>query len=265
MSPVDALKNLVKFDPSVARIVYAGLGVLAAATVAFGWSNGDGNAIPLAGWMVGLGLLLVVLGHIITVPFMRATLCWMVILTIGMFQLYIFSAMFPQSFLRNVTGPVAPLECAVRLIFDVNSCLNQLATAAIPQDADTATARGAPEALWLAQAASAPPGTTVYLQFAEAVPRNRMIEIATALSASGWGVPDPDLGGEMVKEAPDANEVRYFNAEDAEAAQALATALQPLIGGMPVGVRNLSRFYGHVKKGQLEIWLREVRPPGVDS
>jgi hypothetical protein len=262
MSPVDALKNLVKFDPAVARIVYAALGVLAAATVVLGWSNGGGSALPLAGWMMGLGLLLVVLGHIITVPFMRATLCWMVILTIGMFQLYVFSAMFPQSFLRNVTGPVAPLACAVRLIFDVNSCLNQLATADLLPD--TAN-RNAPETLWLAQADAAPPGTTVYLQFGEAVPRKRMIAIGTALASTGWGVEDADKGGEQVREAPDANEVRYFNAEDAAAAEALAKALEPLIGGMTVGVRDLSRFYGHVKRGQLEIWLREVRPSGFDS
>lgn len=265
MSPVDVLKNLATFDPSVARIVYAGLGVLAAATVALGWSNGDGNAIPLAGWMVSLGLLLVVLGHIITVPLMRATLCWMVIAMIATFQLYIVSAIFPQSPLRSVTGPVAALECAVKLVFDVNECLKRLTAAETPPDTDTGQIRAASEMLWLAQTASAPPGTTVYLQFAEPVSRTRMIEIGNALFASGWGVPDPHLGGEQVKEAPDANEVRYFNAEDAEAAQALATALEPLIGGMPVGVRDLSGSYGLVKKRQLEIWLREVRPPGVDS
>ncbi len=267
MSPADTLTSLVKLDPGSARLVYAGLGLLAAATLVLGWQS-SGNSIsellPLAGWIAGLGVLLTVLSYIIKAPMMRATLCWMVIAMIGFTQIYVVSAMFPNSPLQRITGRVAPLTCVLRGQFDVNLCLNELAPITGPS-AFNASDRSEPDTqIWLTQSATAPAGTTVYLQFADPVSRDQSAAIGTVLFTQGWGIQGKDLSGEQVKQVPDGNEVRYFNASDEAAARALAIALEPLTG-TTVGVRDLSRLYRLVKEGQMEIWLAVVRPPGVEG
>jgi hypothetical protein len=267
MSPADTLTRLIKLDPGSARVVYAGLGLLAAATLVLGWQS-SGNSIaellPLAGWITGLGVLLTMLSYIVKAPMMRATLCWMVIAMIGFTQIYVVSAMFPKSPLQVLTGPVAPLTCVLRLQFDVNLCLDEFAPITPGPSAFNMQVTGADTQVWLAQSSTAPAGTTVYLQFADPVSRDQSAVIGTTLFAQGWGMQGKDQGGEQVSQVPDGNEVRYFNASDEASARALATALEPLTG-TPVGVRDLSRLYRLVKEGQMEIWLAEVRPPGVEG
>ncbi len=261
MSAVESLNKLIKLDPSTARIVYTGLGLLAAATLVLGWQTSPDDMLPLAGWISAFGLFLTVLSHIIKAPMMRATLCWMLIAMIGFGQLYLISAMFPNSPLQQITGRVAPLTCVLRGQFDLTMCVEALAPLD-PSAQNTGSSAADDAQVWLAQAPAAPPGTTVYLQFADPVTRDQSISIGATLLAAGWGVQAADRGGEQVKAAPDANEVRFFNAPDEAAARALASSLEPLTG-TPVGVRDMSRLYRMVKDGQLEIWLSTVNPPGV--
>ncbi|WP_309663485.1 hypothetical protein [Tabrizicola sp.] len=264
MSAVDTLKNLIKLDPASARLVYVGLGLMAAATLVLGWTTSPDDILPLAGWIAGFGLFLTITSHIIKAPKMRATLCWMVIAMIGFAQLYLLSAMFPNSALQRITGRVAPLTCVLGGELDINRCLDDLVPVSDLSTLGPLDGTGHDTQIWLAQAPSAPPGTTVYLQFANPVTRDQSTIIGTAILAEGWGIDPVDLGGEQVSNAPGSNEVRYFNASDEAAARTLAAALEPL-AGTPVGVRDLSMLYKLVKEGQLEIWLVDVRPPGIDG
>jgi hypothetical protein len=265
MSPVETLKALLKLDPAAARLIYVGIAVLGAAVIVLGWLNNPADALPVAIWVIGFGMAVPLLMYMIKERTMRMTLCWMLIAMIVAFQVYVVAAVFPQSAIRKFTGPVTPLSCGVRLIFDLDECVRTF-TRPIEGTAAYHPARPADEdRIWLAQNTTVPAHSRVFLQFGPGVDRTTTIGIAQTLVTAGWGVEGADLGGEAVKAAPDGNEVRFFHAGDEEAARALAQSLAPLTGNTSVTIRDFSRLYGLVPPGQLEIWLVEARPPGIDG
>jgi hypothetical protein len=95
----------------------------------------------------------------------------------------------------------------------------------------------------------------VYIQFA-GYQRDRIVALAEALVAAGWRVEGADRGGERIAAAKGMNEVRYFNAADAERATALAAKAGEWAGGQVFAVVDLSTGkYGQPKQGLLEVWL----------
>lgn len=260
MSPAESVKIFEVLDPGASRLVYGGIAVFSAVSIVLGYLNSSEDALLVAIWVVGFGVMLPLLSHIVSAPVMRATLCWMVIGMVGTFQIYVVAAVFPRSPLRDAFGPVAPLSCGLRLIFDIDECANRFAPNVTR---NAAWQPDGPDRLWLTQDGVAKSGF-VYLQFGKEVTRGTSRTVADGLLAEGWAIPDAGSGGESVKNVPATNEVRFFNAEDESAARTLAADLSPLTG-TPVEVRDFSRLYGLVPLGQLEIWLAETRPPGIDG
>lgn len=79
------------------------------------------------------------------------------------------------------------------------------------------------EPLILTKAAYTPPAENrVFVQFAGAVAREDVAAASRALLDAGWDVPNAERGGERTASAAGLNEIRYFNAGDANAALELA-------------------------------------------
>jgi hypothetical protein len=97
----------------------------------------------------------------------------------------------------------------------------------------------------------------VYIQFA-GYTRDQIVELAGDLTAAGWRVEGADRGGERIAAAQGINEVRYFNAADAERAAALvadAAAWAPDVGLQIVDLS--ASAYAQAAPGLLEIWISE--------
>lgn len=67
-----------------------------------------------------------------------------------------------------------------------------------------------------------PEGNGVFIHFAGAINRQDIVATAATLVDAGWTVPWADNGGERLTVAVGLNEIRYFNADDAQAAEELA-------------------------------------------
>lgn len=90
----------------------------------------------------------------------------------------------------------------------------------------------------------------VYIQFAGGIARGEVVDLNHALRESGWNVQGPS--GERIATAAGLNEVRYSRDADAEAAQALASALtQAGIAGRRVQARQLAI----IEPDTLEVWI----------
>jgi hypothetical protein len=101
----------------------------------------------------------------------------------------------------------------------------------------------------------APPteGRRVFIQFAGSLNRDAAVSLARALQGAGWRVEGAEQGGERLSSAFGLNEVRYFNAEDAGAAAALAEAVAAALGSEAPRVRDFTRL--SARPGHLELWV----------
>jgi hypothetical protein len=102
------------------------------------------------------------------------------------------------------------------------------------------------------------PGNTIFVQFAGAVPRETVAEVSMALVEAGWNIQGADRGGERTGVAAGLNEVRYFRAEDREAAYRLAQAYAeraPWLNGAEMTLRDLSDAgFTPNQPDLLEVW-----------
>lgn len=89
----------------------------------------------------------------------------------------------------------------------------------------------------------------VYLQFADERQRATLQPLLARLDQAGYDAP----GMEKVRSVPQRTELRYFRAQDAEAAATLARQFSDW-GLGPVAVK-LAPGYGAVKRTQFELWL----------
>lgn len=90
----------------------------------------------------------------------------------------------------------------------------------------------------------------VFIQFAGRIIRSRIVSLNQGLRSAGWNVQGPS--GERIATASGLNEVRYKLPEDAEAAKALAAALDASgIPGRTVQARQLDI----IRTGTLEVWI----------
>ncbi len=97
----------------------------------------------------------------------------------------------------------------------------------------------------------------VYIQFA-GYKRGWVVDLAGKLAGAGWQIEDANRGGERIAAAAGLNEVRFFNAADADRAAALATTASTLVTGSDFKVVDLSASsYGQPEPGLLEIWVSE--------
>jgi hypothetical protein len=159
-------------------------------------------------------------------------------------------------------------ETALDILRLAQGKLERVAGSALPGDAANAPQTAAPVPLAqakvvnvLQQAAAERPGMAlpgypagkaydVYIQFAGSITRGKIVSLNQALREAGWDVQGPS--GERIATAAGFNEVRYASAADAEAARALASALNMTgIAGRPVEAREL----GMIRPGTLEVWV----------
>jgi hypothetical protein len=115
------------------------------------------------------------------------------------------------------------------------------------------------EVLVLEKAAFVPPAENrVFVQFAGAISRDDVVTAARALTNAGWEVPDAEKGGERTANAANLNEIRYFNADDAQAALELARSFAESATWVAAGdlkVRDLSGAgFSPQAAHQFEIW-----------
>ena len=103
-----------------------------------------------------------------------------------------------------------------------------------------------------------PADNAVFVHFAGAIDRAKVIDATTALQTDGWTVPWAEQGGERLALAAGMNEIRYFNPEDADAAQELARQFAEKVDWVGVGqlkVRDLSAAgLSPQSEHQFEIW-----------
>ncbi|MTH60056.1 hypothetical protein [Paracoccus litorisediminis] len=96
----------------------------------------------------------------------------------------------------------------------------------------------------------------VFVQFAGALQRKEVADMALTLKARGWNIQGADKGGERTASAAGLNEVRYFHPADKPAAEALASALAASANWVTgeIAIKDLSAAGLAASKGQLEIW-----------
>lgn len=103
-----------------------------------------------------------------------------------------------------------------------------------------------------------PTGNAVFVHFAGAIQRPDVVAAAMTLAENGWEVPWAEKGGERLSIAAGLNEIRYFNAADAEAAQELARQFAAQVNWVDVAtlkVRDLSAAgFDPRSDHQFEIW-----------
>ncbi|WP_226017123.1 hypothetical protein [Novosphingobium sp. FKTRR1] len=105
--------------------------------------------------------------------------------------------------------------------------------------------------------------SVAYIQFYCARQQGDADQIKQALLNAGVPAPGsenvvakhPDQAATLQKLARSEPEVRFFHAEDADAAQFAAKLLGDTLRAPSVYLRNLAGRYGNVKSGMVEIWL----------
>lgn len=152
---------------------------------------------------------------------------------------------------RDIEGKVA---VAAQNLADLQRALAAQASTQTP--AQTAAVErnlsGARDALGSAVALLASSNVTVFLQFRGDVSRDVMRGLQANLAEAGFRAPGIErVAGDY------ANEVRYFHAEDRDAAQAIVTRVQAFFGAgcrLRSPVKDvLSRLAA--PRGQIEVWI----------
>jgi hypothetical protein len=266
MPPGEVIAKLLGVNRRFATFILTGLGVLAAAAIFLSYGVNIDDALIVAAYILVFAFVVTLLLAVVGDRRMRTVMGW---LMVGTFALFI-GGLFDATF--QLSGRLPSTPCYLRILVEPPLvCENRFATTTVVIGAtDTGLLRlpgSSPERVWRVQNRTEPDGTpippadpsaTVYVQFGADVTRSQSIALTTALETLGWTVPDARRGGELVKRVPDRNEVRYFHPEDLASATALAHSFHAQFPGSPIYVRDFSRLFGFVPKGQLEVWVAEA-------
>lgn len=285
MTPSDVLQKLLDINKPAARLIFAGLGLLAAAAIAVTWIGSNPAAMLLAVYLLGFGILVSVTAWLVTNPRMRAVLGWILTAAFALFLIGLVDSA------TGFSGRLAAPACYVRMFLEPReACEARLSrkTPVVPDtvpdlpapapSADTAAPAAAAEEVPAAEAAAPAPATIaaspapvialktsatavppptgdVYLQYRPELDRARMQALARTLIDLGWSVPNGDSGGEAYDHAPVENEVRYFDAAARDAALRLAKDLAGPGGVADVILADQTGTGLIAAPGQLEIWI----------
>ncbi len=285
MTPADVLQKLLDINKPAARLIIAGLGLLAAAAIAVTWIGGNPDALLLAVYLLGFGVLVSVTAWLVSNPRMRAVLGW---LFTGMLTLFLIGLVDSAT---GYSGRLAIPACYIRMFLEPReACEARLSrktsvtpdiaadVPAVAPPADAAAPAAAAEEVPAAAAAAPAPATIaaspasasiadapaatppphpgdVYLQFRPEIDRDRMMSLARTLTDLGWSVPNAWIGGEAYDHAPAENEVRYFDAASQDAALRLARDLAGPGGVADVILADQTGTGLIAAPGQLEIWI----------
>lgn len=252
MNPLDIMAQLLGVDRRVGGFVLAGLGLLAASAIFISWRIEPAVAVNVALRIAGLAVLTIVLSRIHGVA--ATLLAWLLVLLLSAYAILFAVQTLCDSCLRP---PVMQAGCFPNPF--QRGC--PLAPAFAPEPAPCPEAIGGGGPLATPPAAGVPAvgpeqASRVFIQFAGALSREAVIELAQALTARGWPVQGADRGGERITSAFGLNEVRFFHPEDAALARALADELGAMAGmAAAPAVADLSRAGLRAPRGQLEVWI----------
>lgn len=292
MTPVKLLSDLLNVNPAAARLIFTGLGVIAAAAIAATWGNVD-TLLPIGTIVLGLGVLLTLIAFIFTQPLMKAFLGWFFIALIVLVTVAGVDAVLgPRG-----TGIAPPLPCWSTVLRETRTqCEARLRTSQTvvaeapvspvarppvrapssisggssglviparprPPGTSTVTSRPTPPAGGIARPLPTPVveilarDNPIFLHRDPGTDVETAQFIAAGLDTVGWDVQEADVGGRVVKTAPSETQIRFFHADDAQDAVDLATDLSEVLRGESVDVEDLSKLGFAARDGLLEIWL----------
>lgn len=281
MTPTDVLQKLLTINKPVARLIYAGLGLVAAAAIAVTWIGNNPNAMYLAFYILGFAFLATIISFMVSNPHIRATLGWLLTIVFTLFLIGLVDSA------TGYSGRLAAPACYIRMFWEhPDACEARLfgksevapqtdrplptfdrkPKVAAPIAAEASAGSPKPSAasdpeLAPATVVAASGGVPavhdgdVFLQFRPEIDRDRMSALAGTLSNMGWMVANADSGGQAYSHAPIENEVRYFHADARDTALSLAEDLTEAAGIRDVVVIDLSGSGLVVPADQIEIWI----------
>lgn len=251
MSPIAILERLLSIDRNAARVVFAGLGVLAAAAIAASFKIGRDVLLDLGALVLGFGAVLGVLAFVLKDGALKATVGWFVVLAGMTYGATVFAAGVIPGL---VVPPLNPVDCIVKFWVPCRASGGPADAAAVRA---VAAAGPPPEVQPLP-----PPPTAagqavlkseyeVVVQFAGAITRDAVRSMMQGLQKSGWRVQGVSEGGERTAAAYRFNEVRFATPEDRAAAIELAREVQ-----------SANLVANQVNAVQLQRAQRQVPQPG---
>jgi hypothetical protein len=257
LDPISAIQTSLGINRTATVLTIGGFVVMAAAIGLLQMADDD----RLTFWqlLVGLGVVIVVMMALTQLPVLARR-------AIGWVLTACFSFIAVTATIQTVTNNAVPMlgsaTCILSFHLAADCVVSPSGAAAAEPSAMLEPGTPFGDGLVLRNIAfvqgDAPaPDERVFIQFA-AYPRKSIIDLASALVAAGWRVEGADRGGERIAGAEGLNEVRYFHAEDAQRAAALAAKAGEWAGGRQFAVVDLSTgTYGQPKRGLLEIWISE--------
>jgi hypothetical protein len=253
LDPISAIETSLGINRAATKLTIGGFVVMAAAIGIAQMSDDD----TLTFWQLLVGLLgLIVIMMILTqLPLLaRRVIAWVLTACFS----FIAITATGQAVTFNACPRLASATCilsfhmAASCAVSLPRATEEVTGALEDPDAGTVFAAG----LVLTDIAfTQSTDERVYIQFA-GYGRDEIVELAGDLVAEGWRVEGADRGGERIKAAEGMNEVRYFNAADAERANALVASAAVWAPQTTFKVVDLSAsVYAQTSPGLLEIWV----------
>lgn len=266
MNPTDALSQTLKINPAAARIISAGLGVLAAAAILISWGSDLDDLRIGALYVLAFAALVTLLACIARNNRMTTVISWILIAAFGLFVVGLVGSVI------RVPPSLPPTPCYLRLLFELpETCVNKLRDSEndlrIGSAAPVFWPAHGPERLWRAQEGVVPEPTDhageVIVQYTPAIAQLEAVRLSEALNRLAWQVDNWKAGGAQVKDGPSTNEVRYFKEADRQAAIELARTIHGLHPDTPIFVRDFTRLGAFLPDGRLELWLSQPLGPSA--
>ncbi|MBS8227164.1 hypothetical protein [Vannielia litorea] len=266
MNPIDAFSQTLKINPNAAKLISAGLGVLAAAAILISWGSNLDDLRLGAIYVLIFASIVTLLAFIARNNRMTTVLSWILVAAFGMFVLGLVGSVF------RVPPSLPPTPCYLRILFELpETCVQNLRNTEndlrIGSAAPVLAPSGGPETLWRAQKGVVPQPTAhggeIIVQYTPHIPQVEAVRLSEALADLRWQVQNQATGGEQVKSGPATNEVRYFKDADRQAAIDLAQTIHGLHPDTPIYVRDFTRLGAFSKDGRLELWLSQPLGPSA--
>ncbi|QDC08456.1 hypothetical protein FHY55_03990 [Oceanicola sp. D3] len=260
MNPIDAFSQTLKINPAAAKLISAGLGVLAAAAILISWGSNLEDLRLGAIYVLIFASVVTLLAFIARNNRMTTVLSWILVAAFGMFVLGLVGSVF------RIPPSLPPTPCYLRILFELpDTCIQNLRNTEndvrIGSAAPVLAPLDGPERLWRAQEGATPEPTDhtgqVTMQYTQQIGQVEAVRLAEALAGLDWDVEDWKAGGAQVQDGPETNEVRYFKVEDRQAAIDLAQTIHGLHPDTPIYVRDFTRLGAFSKQGRLELWLSQ--------